>query len=45
MGRRSLPKINPALDLSRHLLTLEQLPQAFEDMLAGKNAKAVLRIA
>ncbi len=27
------------------IYTLEQLPQAFEDMLAGKNAKAVLRIA
>ena len=26
MGRRSLPKIDPALDLSRHLLTLELLP-------------------
>ena len=26
MGRRSLPKIDPALDLSRHLLTQEHLP-------------------
>ena len=26
MGRRALPKIDPSLDLSRHLLTVEELP-------------------
>src|SRR5262245_45921825 len=30
MGRRSLRKIDPALDLSRHLLTLEQLPRPWD---------------
>src|SRR3954470_2147492 len=28
MGRRALPKIDPALDLSQHLLTVEQLLNA-----------------
>src|SRR5262245_56982345 len=27
MGRRALRRIDPSLDLSKHLLTLEQLPQ------------------
>jgi len=30
MGRRALRKIDPALDLSRHLLVLEQVPQPFD---------------
>ena len=30
MGRRALPKIDPALDLSRHLLTLDSLPQPWD---------------
>jgi tRNA (guanine-N7-)-methyltransferase len=30
MSRRSLPKIDPALNLAAHLLTLEQLPQPWE---------------
>jgi tRNA (guanine-N7-)-methyltransferase len=30
MGRRSLPKIDPALDLSRHLRTLDRLPVPFD---------------
>jgi tRNA (guanine-N7-)-methyltransferase len=30
MGRRALRKIDPALDLSRHLLTIEQLPQPWD---------------
>jgi tRNA (guanine-N7-)-methyltransferase len=30
MGRRALPKIDPTLDLSRHLTTLDQLPRPFD---------------
>jgi tRNA (guanine-N7-)-methyltransferase len=30
MGRRSLRKIDPALDLSRHLLTIDSLPQPWD---------------
>jgi len=30
MGRRSVPKIDPTLDLSRHLLALEQLARPFD---------------
>ena len=29
MGRRALPKIDPTLDLSRHLLTASELPKPF----------------
>src|SRR5215831_11570568 len=32
MSRRSLPKIDPALDLSTYLLTLEQLPQPWDPL-------------
>jgi tRNA (guanine-N7-)-methyltransferase len=30
MGRRALRKIDPSLDISRHLLTLEQLPRPWD---------------
>lgn len=30
MGRRALPKIDPALDLSQHLLTLDDVPQPWD---------------
>jgi tRNA (guanine-N7-)-methyltransferase len=30
MGRRALPKIDPSLDLSRHLRTFEQLPAPWD---------------
>jgi tRNA (guanine-N7-)-methyltransferase len=30
MGRRALPKIDPALDLSRHLRTVEELPSPWD---------------
>lgn len=32
MGRRTLPKINPTLDLSRHLLTVESLPSPWNQL-------------
>lgn len=30
MGRRALPKIDPAVDLTEHLFTLESLPEPFD---------------
>ncbi len=39
MGRRTLRKIDPALDLSRHLLTPEQLPKPWNQVvLFGREA-------
>jgi tRNA (guanine-N7-)-methyltransferase len=33
MGRRALPKVDPNLDLSRHLKTFDDLPQPWDAML------------
>lgn len=39
MGRRSLPKIDPSLDLSRHFVSLEQLPRPWNaECLFGRQA-------
>ncbi len=39
MGRRALRKIDPALDLSRHLMTWDQLPQPWDaSQLFGREA-------
>ncbi|NIL96889.1 MAG: tRNA (guanosine(46)-N7)-methyltransferase TrmB [Planctomycetales bacterium] len=45
MARRALPKINPALDLSRHLLTFEQLSGPWDaTALFGRRAPLELEV-
>ncbi len=45
MGRRSLRPIDPSLDLSRHLLTFEQLPQPFSaEKLFGRVAPLEIEV-
>ena len=39
MGRRALPKVNPTVDLSRHLKTFEELPNPWDaEALFGRTA-------
>ena len=45
MGRRALRKIDPALDLSKHLRTFEQLPQPWDDAaIFGRAAPLVVEV-
>lgn len=45
MSRRSLPKIDPALDLSQYLLTPEQLPQPWDPVaLFGRAAPLEIEV-
>jgi tRNA (guanine-N7-)-methyltransferase len=45
MGRRALRRIDPSLDLSRHLRTLEQLPQPFSAaVLFGRTAPLEIEV-
>jgi len=45
MGRRALRKIDPSLDLSRHLLTLDQLPRPWQaEVLFGRRAPLEVEI-
>jgi tRNA (guanine-N7-)-methyltransferase len=45
MGRRALRKIDPALDLSRHLLEFDQLPQPWDAAnLFGRNAPLEIEV-
>jgi tRNA (guanine-N7-)-methyltransferase len=45
MGRRALPKIDPALDLSRHLKRFEELPQPWDAAaLFGRSAPLEVEI-
>jgi tRNA (guanine-N7-)-methyltransferase len=45
MGRRALRKIDPSLDLSRHLLTIEQLPKPWDQAaLFGREAPLEVEI-
>lgn len=45
MGRRALPKIDPTLDLSRHLLIASELPKPFDPVkLFGRNAPVEVEV-
>ena len=45
MGRRALPKINPALDLSHHLTTVDQLSTSWNPTeLFGRNAPLEIEV-
>lgn len=45
MGRRSLPRIDPTLDLSRHLLTASELPKPFDPAtLFGRTAPVEVEV-
>jgi tRNA (guanine-N7-)-methyltransferase len=44
MGRRALPKLDPAIELAHHLRTVEQLPQPWETGALFANGAAPLEI-
>jgi len=45
MGRRALPKIDPAMDLSRHLKTVEELPRPWSaEAFFGRTARLEVEV-